>query len=37
VSGKFIDEFKMACAPEAKSSLKYMMGHVHSYVTAACK
>lgn len=37
VSGKFIDEFKMACAPEAKEALKHMMGHVHSSVTAACK
>jgi dynein heavy chain len=37
VSGKFIDEFKMACTEEAKSSLKLMMGHVHVYVTAACK
>ena len=37
MSGKFIDEFKMACSPEAKSALKYTMGHVHSFVTAACK
>ncbi len=37
MSGKFIDEFKMACTPEAKSLLKHMMGDVHSYVTAACK
>eukprot|EP00879_Flechtneria_rotunda_P026528 GHRR01028292.1.p1 GENE.GHRR01028292.1~~GHRR01028292.1.p1 ORF type:complete len:1302 (+),score=429.83 GHRR01028292.1:91-3906(+) len=37
VSGKFIDEFKMACTEEAKSSLKVMMAHVHVYVTAACK
>ncbi len=25
VSGKFIDEFKMACAPEHKQALKNMM------------
>lgn len=37
VSGKFIDEFSMACTEEAKSQLKLMMGHVHVYVTAACK
>jgi hypothetical protein len=37
VSGKFIDEFKMACGTDAKASLKHMMGHVHSFVTAACK
>lgn len=37
VSGKFIDEFNMACTEEAKSQLKLMMGHVHVYVTAACK
>ena len=36
VSGKFIDEFKMACEPAIKDSLKLMMGHVHVYVTAAC-
>lgn len=37
VSGKFMDEFKMACGTEVKSSLKIMMGHVHVYVTNACK
>ena len=37
VSGKFIDEFSMACTEEAKSSLKLMMGRVHVSVTAACK
>ena len=37
VSGKFIDEFKMACSEEDRSQLKLMMGHVHVYVTAACK
>jgi dynein heavy chain, axonemal len=36
VSSKFIDEFRMACATEAKDALKLMMGHVHVYVTAAC-
>jgi dynein heavy chain, axonemal len=36
VSGKFIDEFKMACSSEVKNSLKLMMGHVHVCVTAAC-
>jgi hypothetical protein len=37
VSGKFIDEFQMACTEDVKSNLKLMMGHVHVYVTAACK
>jgi dynein heavy chain len=37
VSGKFIDEFPMACTEDVKSNLKLMMGHVHVYVTAACK
>lgn len=37
VSSKFIDEFKMACSEEDRSQLKLMMGHVHVYVTAACK
>jgi hypothetical protein len=37
VSGKFIDEFQMACSKEARAALKVMMGHVHVYVTAACK
>jgi len=37
VSGKFIDSFTMACGAEVKSALKYMMGHVHVFVTAACK
>ncbi len=37
MSGKFIDEFKMACATDAKDALKLMMGHVHVYVTAACQ
>jgi hypothetical protein len=37
VSGKFIDEFNMACSEEDRSQLKLMMGHVHVYVTAACK
>uniref|UniRef100_A0A383W453 AAA+ ATPase domain-containing protein n=1 Tax=Tetradesmus obliquus TaxID=3088 RepID=A0A383W453_TETOB len=37
VSGKFIDEFPMACGEDVKSKLKLMMGHVHVYVTAACK
>jgi len=37
VSSKFIDEFKMACPPEAKDALKLAMGHVHVFVTAACK
>ncbi|KIZ06069.1 Dynein gamma chain, flagellar outer arm [Monoraphidium neglectum] len=27
----------MACGTDAKASLKHMMGHVHSFVTAACK
>lgn len=37
VSSKFINEFKMACTPEAKDALKLMMGHVHVFVTAACQ
>ena len=37
VSGKFIDEFRMACPTEVKDSLKLAMGHVHVFVTAACK
>lgn len=37
MSGKFIDEFRMACGPDVKSQLKIMMGHVHVYVTNACK
>lgn len=37
MSSKFIDEFKMACSEEDRSQLKLMMGHVHVYVTAACK
>ncbi|KAJ9508838.1 hypothetical protein QJQ45_028152, partial [Haematococcus lacustris] len=37
VSGKFIDEFKMACQPEVKDSLKLMMGHLHVFVTSACQ
>jgi hypothetical protein len=37
VSGKFIDEFRMACGPDIKAQLKIMMGHVHVYVTNACK
>jgi dynein heavy chain len=37
VSSKFIDEFKMACSEADRSQLKLMMGHVHVYVTAACK
>ncbi len=36
VSGKFIDEFAMACPPKDRSALKLMMGHVHTFVTAAC-
>ena len=36
VSGKFIDEFQMACPKEAKDALKLVMGHVHVFVTAAC-
>mmetsp|Transcript_5388 Transcript_5388/g.12712 ORF Transcript_5388/g.12712 Transcript_5388/m.12712 type:complete len:4322 (-) Transcript_5388:507-13472(-) len=36
VSGKFIDEFPMACSNEAKDALKVMMGHVHTFVTASC-
>jgi dynein heavy chain len=27
----------MACGPDVKAQLKIMMGHVHMYVTAACK
>lgn len=27
----------MACPEDAKASLKLMMGHVHGYVTAACR
>lgn len=27
----------MACSEEDRSQLKLMMGHVHVYVTAACK
>lgn len=37
VSGKFIDEFTMACGGETKDALKMMMGHVHVFVTNACK
>ena len=37
VSSKFIDEFKMACPPPVKDALKLVMGHVHVFVTAACK
>jgi dynein heavy chain len=36
VSGKFIDDFSMACTDEHKNALKLAMGHVHVYVTAAC-
>lgn len=36
VSGKFLDEFTMACQGEVKNNLKLVMGHVHVYVTAAC-
>eukprot|EP00798_Chlamydomonas_sp_ICE-L_P031303 gene31303-6451_t len=36
VSGKFIDEFDMACTKEAKDALKIVMAHVHVFVTAAC-
>jgi dynein heavy chain len=36
VSGKFIDEFHMACDATAKGALKQMMAHVHVFVTAAC-
>ena len=37
VSGKFIDEFSMACPDSVKDSLKLMMGSVHVNVTAACQ
>lgn len=37
MSGKFIDEFAMACSAEARGALKLMMGRVHASVTAACK
>ncbi len=37
VSGKFIDEFTMACPKEVKNQLKLLMGHTHVFVTAACK
>ena len=37
VSGKFIDEFHMACPAETKDQLKLVMGHVHVFVTAACQ
>lgn len=37
VSGKFIDEFPMACPDTVKDSLKAMMGQVHVNVTAACQ
>eukprot|EP00198_Chlamydomonas_reinhardtii_P012689 XP_001702026.1 flagellar outer dynein arm heavy chain gamma [Chlamydomonas reinhardtii] len=37
VSGKFIDEFTMACPKEVKNQLKLLMGHAHVFVTAACK
>jgi dynein heavy chain, axonemal len=37
VSGKFIDEFRMACSGEIKNNLKILMGHVHVYVTQACQ
>ncbi|KAK9865923.1 hypothetical protein WJX84_001850 [Apatococcus fuscideae] len=37
VSGKFIDEFPMACPNSVKDSLKLMMGNVHAKVTAACQ
>lgn len=37
VSGKFIDEFPMACPDSVKDSLKAMMGQVHINVTAACQ
>lgn len=37
VSGKFIDEFSMACSPEIKLTLKDVMAHVHVFVTNACK
>ena len=37
VSGKFIDEFPMACPDTVKDSLKAMMGQVHVDVTAACQ
>ena len=37
VSGKFIDEFSMACPKEVKNQLKLLMGHAHVCVTNACK
>lgn len=37
VSGKFIDEFPMACPDTVKDSLKAAMGQVHVDVTAACQ
>ncbi|GFR42148.1 hypothetical protein Agub_g3000 [Astrephomene gubernaculifera] len=37
VSGKFIDEFTMACPKEVKNQLKLLMGHTHVFVTNACK
>jgi hypothetical protein len=37
VSGKFIDEFSMACPKEVKNLLKLLMGHTHVFVTNACK
>ena len=37
VSGKFIQNFDMACDAPVKASLKLVMGHVHSFVTAACQ
>ncbi|PNH08753.1 Dynein gamma chain, flagellar outer arm [Tetrabaena socialis] len=37
VSGKFIDEFSMACPKEIKNQLKLLMGHAHVFVTNACK
>ena len=37
VSSKFIDAFPMACPDESKDQLKLMMGHVHVFVTNACR
>ena len=37
MSGKFIDEFPMACPDTVKDSLKAAMGQVHVDVTAACQ
>jgi len=37
VSGKFINDFEMACDETVKRELEYMMGNVHVRVTKACR